>query len=76
MEHKQVVDQINLNEQNIAHALTKGITMMTIEQINNRLNELEKEQAFLYDQLWEIQQAANDYNNSALYAMNGDNSHA
>lgn len=57
---------------------------MTIEQINNRLNELvnnrlnelEKEQAFLYDQLWEIQQAANDYNNSALYAMNGDNSHA
>jgi len=50
--------------------------MMTIEQINNRLNELEKEQAFLYDQLWEIQQAANDYNNSALYAMNGDNSHA
>ncbi len=50
--------------------------MMTIEQINNRLNELEKEQAFLYDQLWEIQQAANDYNNSALYTMNGANTHA
>ncbi len=48
---------------------------MTIEQINNRLNELEKEQAFLYDQLWEMQQIANDINTSALFAMNGNNTH-
>lgn len=57
--------------------LNKGNQMLTIKQIQDRLKEniSEQEESFLYDQLWEIQMIANDVNSSALYAMNGGESH-
>lgn len=55
--------------------------MLTVNQINDRLKQIEntpeneRETSFLYDQLWEMQQIANDINTSALFAMNGNNTH-
>jgi prefoldin subunit 5 len=56
--------------------------MMSFENINNRLKQLgEQKQAieneidFLYDQLIEIRETANDIQQSALYAMNGGEAH-
>ena len=61
---------------------TKGkFEMLTVNQINDRLKQIEntpeneRETSFLYDQLWEMQQIANDINTSALFAMNGNNTH-
>ena len=47
--------------------------MMTLEQITQRLKELEEERDFLDVQIWEIQQEAKAQNEEVLSIMNKNN---